>query len=320
MTRAPLLALLLAFASEAAIAQSASVEPGSRLQPPAPIPRTADGRPDLSGNWETAFITSTGRMDGATSLVASDAEAEQLSRTYVEWAHSEAAGAIVDPDFFVAGVTKLSRVKGEWRTSLITTGDGVQAYTDEGKRLDAERRALNAKQVDDPEMRPLFERCLVGVGSAPLTGVPSALSRQFVQTPDHVVISTDGNDVRIIGLGALPRPAAVISPLGDSTAHWEGDTLVVHTTGMSGQVHRQIITRPESRVIERFELLNANELFYQFTVEDTEIYEKPWSAEFVMTRTHHAVMEYACHEGNHSMFHMLLAGRTADRRAAQTGS
>lgn len=311
MIRAPLLSIVLAFACDAAVAQTG----GSSMGPPPLAPRTADGRPDFTGNWATAFITSTGRMDGAKSLVVTDAEAEKLSRDYVAWAESEAAGSIVDPDFFAAGVSQLARVKGEWRTSLITTGDGVQAYTAEGKRLDAERRALNQKQVDDPEMRPLFERCLVGVGSAPLTGVPSIMIRQFVQTPDHLVVSTDGNDVRIIGIEAIPRPAAIVAPLGDSTAHWEGDALVVHTTGLAGQVHRQIITRPQSRVIERFELLNANELFYQFTVEDTAIYEKPWSAEFVMTRTEQTVMEYACHEGNHSMFHMLLAGRMADARA-----
>ncbi|MEQ1610952.1 MAG: enoyl-CoA hydratase-related protein [Hyphomonadaceae bacterium] len=39
---------------------------------------------------------------------------------------------------------------------------------------------------------------------------------------------------------------------GAGRAFWEGDTLVVHTTGLSGQVHTQIITRPQSRVIERF--------------------------------------------------------------------
>jgi len=314
MIRASLLSIVLAFACEAAVAQSSA---GSELKPPPPVPRTADGRPDFTGNWATAFITPTGRMEGATALVVSDAEAEKLSRDYVAWAHSEAAGAIVDPDFFAAGVSQLARVNGEWRTSFITTGDGVQAYTAEGQRLDAERKALNNAQVDDPEMRPLFERCLVGVGSAPLTGVPSLMVRQFVQTGDHLVISTDGNDVRIVGLEALPRPAAVVSPLGDSTAHWEGDTLVIHTTGLQGQVHRQIITRPESRVIERFEMLNGNEMLYRFTVEDTEIYAKPWSAEFVMTRTDHGVMEYACHEGNISMVNMLLDGREADRRAAQ---
>lgn len=314
MIRAPLLAIVLAFATEAAIAQTATEPAAVR-----PIPRTTDGRPDFGGYWATAFITSTGRMDGATKLAVSDEEAKELSRRYVEFANSPAAGTLVDPDFFVAGVDKLARVKGEWRTSLITApASGVQSYTDEGKRLDVERKQWNQLPADGPEMRNLFERCIVGIGSAPLTTVPGTLIRQFVQTPEHLVIASDGNDTRIIGFDASPRPAGLTAMLGDSTAHWEGDTLVVHTTGLSGQVHKQIITRPESRVIERFELIGPDELFYRFTVEDTAIYVEPWSAEFVLQRSRdERVFEYSCHEHNYSMTNILQAGRVADQKAAK---
>jgi hypothetical protein len=318
MIRAPLLAIVLAFATEAAIAQAGPIEFHGLAETPAPrpIPRTADGHPDFSGNWDHAFITTTGRMRGAKSLVVSSAEAKAISDMMVEWAHSDAAGVLIDPDFFVANVTDLLRVDGEWRTSLITSpGDGVQHYTDLGKRLESAYVTRRDGTPNDPEERPLFERCLVGVGSAPLTPIPARMIRQFVQTADHLVISSEGNDVRIVGLNALPRPAGVVSLLGDSTAHWEGDTLVVHTTGISGQIHTQMITRPESRIIERFRMKGPDELFYQFTVEDTEIYAEPFSAEFVMQRTSTPVLEYACHEGNYSIVNILQAGRVADQKA-----
>jgi hypothetical protein len=289
---------------------------GATAPAPKPIPRTAEGLPDFGGYWSHSFITGTGRMQGAKSVVVSDEEAKRLSRAYLDFAYSPAAGALVDPDFFVAGVDQLLRVKGEWRTSLITSpSTGLQAYTAEGKRMDAERTAMNNRQADGPEMRPLFERCIVGIGSAPLTTVPGTIIRQMVQTPDHVVIASDGNDTRVIGINAAARPAALVAMLGDSTAFWEGDTLVVHTTGLSGQVHKQIITRPQSRVIERFSLLGADELIYQFTVEDTAIYAEPFSAEFVMQRSQDQVYEYNCHEGNYSMVNILQAGRVADARA-----
>jgi hypothetical protein len=258
-------------------------------------------------------------MEGATKLVVSDAEARELSRRFVEFANSPAAGTLVDPDFFVAGVDKLARVNGEWRTSLITSpASGTQTYTAEGKRLDDERKQWSQLPADGPEMRSLFERCIVGIGSAPLTTVPGTLIRQFVQTPEHLVIASDGNDTRIIGLDASPRLKGLTAMLGDSTAHWEGDVLVVHTTGLTGQVHKQIITRPESRVIERFEMIGPDQLFYRFTVEDTAIYVEPWSAEFVLQRSgDERVFEYSCHEHNYSMVNILQGARVAEQKAAK---
>lgn len=320
MIRASLLAIAFACTAEAAIAQTPIERDG--VSPTAPaaraFPRTPEGRPDFGGYWSTLFLTPVGRMDGATKLVVSDAEAREISRRFVEWAYSPAADVIVDPDFFVSGADKLLRVNGEWRTSQITTPeDGVQHYTVEGKRLDAQRREWNERPADDPEMRPPFERCLVSVGSAPLTTVPGTLIRHIVQTPDHVILASDGNDTRIIGLNTAPRPAAITSYLGDSTAYWEGDVLVVQTTGMKEHVQRGIITRPQSRVIERFQLSGPDELFYRFTVEDTEIYAEPWSAEYVLRRTTDQVFEYSCHEHNYSLVNILQAGRVAGRRAAQ---
>jgi hypothetical protein len=316
MIRALLTAVALSFAIEAAIAQVPIEYQGATTPAAAPIPRTADGHPDFSGHWDHAFITTNGRMEGAKSLTVSDAEAKALSDGMIKWASSDKAGAAIDPDFFALTITDLLRVNGEWRTSLITSpADGVQHYTDLGKKLESAYKTRRDGTPNNPEERPLFERCLVGVGSAPLTPIPTRLIRQFVQTNDHLMISTDGNDVRIVGINALPRPAGMTSLLGDSTAHWEGDTLVVHTTRIAGQIHTQIITRPESRIVERFRMTSADEMFYQFTVEDTEIYAEPFSAEFVMHRTTEPVLEYACHEGNYSIVHILQAGRVADARA-----
>jgi hypothetical protein len=303
--------------SLSAHAQSSLIEaaPIERAVAQAAIPRTVDGHPDFGGVWVSAFITDMGRLQGATKLVVSDEEAKKLGAAWIEMIHSPKLGHAIDPEAFLSTTDQLSQVNGEWRTSLITTAEGAQQFTEEGKRLVAQRREYGNALADGPEMRSPFERCLVGVGGAPLTPVPGPLLRQFIQTPDHLVLATESNDTRIIAIGAGPRPSAITSRLGDSTAYWEGDTLVVQTTGVKERVLTNLIIRPESRVIERFEMIGSSEVLYRFTVEDTAIYAQPWSAEYVFHRSNLPMYEYSCHEGNYGLVNILLAGRVLEARA-----
>src|SRR5437588_2049769 len=93
---------------------------------------------------------------------------------------------------------------------------------------------------DDPERRPLAERCLLGFGS---TSGPPILPNYFynnlhqiVQTPDAVMILTEMvHDARIVRMNAQHLPKSIRQWLGDSVGHWEGDTLVVDTTNFSAK-------------------------------------------------------------------------------------
>ncbi len=212
----------------------------------------------------------------------------------------------------------LTRVDGEWRTSWITDPpSGKLPLTDEGKRLRDTPYSLS-----DPESRNPWERCLVGTGLAPMWSVPVENIRQIVQTPANLVIYTEeGADTRIIGIGASHRPAAIKSRLGDSTARWESDVLVVETLNQIDN-YAPFATMPQSvrvqsRIVERFSLLSPDEILYRFTIEDPALYSAPWSAEYSFHREHTTAYENGCHEGNYSLPSILRAERLNEARQAK---
>lgn len=68
--------------------------------------------------------------------------------------------------------------------------------------------------------------------------------------------------------------------MGHSNGHWEGDTLVVETTGFNGRAQLDRAGNHFSsslKVTERFILENANVLRYEATLEDPQTYSAPWT-------------------------------------------
>ena len=63
------------------------------------------------------------------------------------------------------------------------------------------------------------------------------------------------------------------------------------------------------RVTERFTLVAANTLNYQFTIDDPTAFTAPWTASIAMARTPDQMYEYACHEGNYGLLDILRGAR-----------
>jgi hypothetical protein len=275
------------------------------------VPRTEHGHPDFQGIWATAFLTSLERPQGVTNLVATPEEA----RTLVAVMRARMP-AVIDPDVQLHDIQQLAMVKGEYRTSLIVDPeDGRLPFTEKGLEL-AARVEERFNKYDDPEQRPLAERCLENLAYAPIRSLRVVLPRQFIQTRDAVVISPeDSAGIRVIHLGGQAPPDAVRTIGGYSVGRWENDTLVVETTHLrADDPARNVAGRPlllsrRTKVTERFKLVSPTELFYRYTVEDDELYTRPWSAEFSMTRFDQPIYEYACHEANYSLTNVLLGGR-----------
>jgi hypothetical protein len=300
-------AACLAASDEAAIAQTAETPP-----------RTAEGRPDFQGVWSNPWITPIERLPEAKTVVLDKAEAIRVQNAAMNRLD---AAAPLNPDGYKNEGNLLAVVQGEYRAAMVVDPpDGKLPYRPEvaPKPFRPPMGGFDSYEAVGPNVR-----CIVGGG--PMFYAPGDYPRTIVQTPDNLIIHSEGfSDLRIFGIGAASRPAALTSRAGDSTARWEGDTLVVETTHVRSDSpirlsvgFTPLLFRDNAKLIERFTLVSKDELLYQFTVEDPEIYARPWLAEYSMMRTGKRQFEMACHEGNYSLTHILQGSRQEERRAAE---
>jgi hypothetical protein len=323
------------------------------------VPRAPDGHPDLSGMYDLAMLTPLERPAGLPAVL-SDAEAAKLEKSIADQetkarapirgdreAPPKGGDGSIGPAGNVGGYntfwldrgTHYSTVDGQKRSSIIVDPpDGkVPALTAEGRQRLA--RFLTARPTsdttesandpgleppgsyDDPERRPLGERCLLGFGS---TSGPPVLPNYFynnlhqiVQTADSVMILTEMvHDARMVRMNAQHLPATIRKWMGDSIGHWEGDTLVVDTTNFTDQTRFRGATE-NMHVVERFTPVAGKSLKYRFTIEDPATWTRPWTGEYTWPTTDEKMYEYACHEANYALGGILSGARQRDREAAK---
>jgi hypothetical protein len=314
------------------------------------VPRLADGHPDLQGTYDLGTLTPLERRAG-TPLILTDEAAKKLEQQVA--AQSEKLNAPIDANraappsggdgspgpygnvggynnFWLDPGSRFNEIDGVKRASLIVDPqDGrVPALTDSARKRNAARvlrttsdEAIKeddpgfegADAYDDPEQRPLGERCIVGFSS---TSGPPILPtyfynnlHQIVQTPTTVVILTEMvHDARIVRMGGQHLPASIQKWMGDSIGRWDGDTLVIDTTNFTDKT-RFRGSSESLHIVERLTRVDAKTLRYQFTIEDPTTWTKPWTAEYTWPITNDLMYEYACHEGNYAMGNILRGAR-----------
>ncbi len=124
-----------------------------------------------------------------------------------------------------------------------------------------------------------------------LPGVPRATYMPFpfqiFQTESSILIAYEyAGAVREIYFED-PGPPPVESWMGQSVGRWEGETLVVEVTGQndrtwldrSGNFHSDKL-----RVVERYTRVGPDHLRYEATLEDPEIFTRPWKIEMPLYR------------------------------------
>ena len=214
-----------------------------------------------------------------------------------------------------------TKVISSRRTSLIVDPpDGrIPSLTPQArKRADAVAE-VRRRPAQGPEDRRNSARCIVGSNSGPPMNPRSYNNNmQLFQTPEYVVILNEQvHDSRIIPLdGRSHLPPSIRLWMGDSRGRWEGDTLVVDTTNLTGKTDFRG-SGENMHVVERFTRVDADTLLYEYTIDDPESFTRSWKAMFPMRKTEGPIFEYACHEGNYGMFNLLTGARAQEKAAAE---
>ncbi|MFL5298094.1 MAG: hypothetical protein ACJ798_17090 [Phenylobacterium sp.] len=313
--------------------------PADAASPPAAkpyhAPRTAYGAPDLQGIWTNSALTFLARPPIFKGLIATDAEEKMMLKGFMSLV-GDLIKPTVDPNEGAPPVVKeapqsdilemdlhLGRIDGQPRSSwIVEPANGQIPFTDAGRKAYAGRRST----LNDPEARPLTERCMIAIGSPegpPMMNTGFNANYRIVQAKDFVAIQVEMNhDVRIVRMvDRTHAPAPVTRWMGDSVGWWDGDTLVVETTNLDPRAAVDSLNGgfrngPKTRIIERFTRTAKDAILYEFTVQDADYYKQPWSGQMPMRTAKGPIYEYACHEGNYSIANALSGARAEEKLAA----
>ena len=298
---------------------AADAEAGRSYRPP----RTPWGDPDLQGAFtnkyehQTPFERPPG-FEGRRAQDVTGAELAALLAKRNQDVIDRPAG--VGPLQF-RDALEVTRASRAWL--VIDPADGrIPPMTAEAKRRAAGARtgsSFGDGPFNGPEDLSLFDRCITR--GLPGSMIPFILgnSYEIVQAPGVVGITYELiHETRVIPLDGRPHVGeAVHLDMGDPRGHWEGSTLVVETTNFNQRSAYRNAAAASLRIIERFARTSPDRIEWTVTVDDPMTWTKPWTFAMPLTMNEREpVLEYACHEGNYAMRHILSGGRAAEHDAA----
>lgn len=172
----------------------------------------------------------------------------------------------------------------------VIKGDGTIPYLPAALKQRDQNRAT--WPASDPEARCF----MLGVPRVTYHNMPFQI---FQGTGDLLMVYPFDATNRVINMTDHSEPP-VDTWMGKSDGTWEGNVLVVTTTGQNektqfdraGNFHSN-----QLKVTERFTLLDATHIRYQATLEDPKTFSKPWTIEMPLYRLiddNAQVLEHKC--------------------------
>jgi len=234
-------------------------------------PRASNGKPDLSGVWRVEATP----LEEQKRLFGNDIEV--LS---------------------VPGMERSTVSKYAFNVLL--------DFKPEDSPMRPEAAALLRQRLAAPDMRPSTHCLPAGIPLATLF----AEVHKIVQTPSLIVIMLELDSAhRQIYLDGRKIPA---NPeplwLGYSVGKWEGDRLVVETSGFNDKSWLDGMGHPRSeamRIVERYRRRDFGHLDSEVTIDDPKMYTKPFSIKVTyLLEPDSDILEYFCAENEKDRRHM----------------
>lgn len=221
------------------------------------IPRLPNGRPDFNGIWQ-ALMNANDNLEPAPPRAAY----QLVPGDFVPVPH---------PDVVAMGAA------GAVPASFGVVEGGTIPYTPEAR----ERQQANQENwlELDPEIK-----CF-------MPGVPRA---NYMPHPFQIFQSESAFFIAYSFAGAVrnvfledPGEAPLDSWMGQSYGYWDGDVWVVEVTGLDDRTWFDRAGNWHSyqlKVTERYDMVSENVIMYSATMEDPEVFTRPWTIQLPLYR------------------------------------
>ena len=310
-------------------------------------PRTPWGDPDLQGTYTNKYEQSTPmeRPKEFEGRRVQDVTGEELTRVLQERqriSDERAPFLAGDPTGQIRGNQAFSDrgeiTKGSRAWMIVDPPDGkIPPLTAEAQKRTAARAAAAGRRASSFTNGPfnsvedfsLYDRCITrGFPNSMLPAIYGD-SYEIVQAPGYVAIRYEMvHETRVIPLVSRPGSdhagpdrahvgTEIRLDMGDARGYWDGDTLVVESRNFKERSIYRNALADSLRLVERFTRTSPAIVEWSVTVDDPKTWTKPWTFSLPLTANEsEPVLEYACHEGNYAMRHMLSASRAEEKETA----